>query len=200
MTKQTAEILLGAMVGECYRIDGNEREEKVISFTVNELGKVFIRTEIETRVHKLSTLQDSLKLYETTKIFERPAETARPARIQIRQQVENGIDEDDILKRIEAKLDLLLGNVPRKQIDVSENTPQLLDENVENESYEERRNKSEKQLLIDMLQKHNYSKTKTAIAMGVDRKTLYNKMAKFGLNPKREALEVGAIISEPNYS
>ena len=39
----------------------------------------------------------------------------------------------------------------------------------------------EKQFLIKMLEQHHWQKNRTAQALGIERKTLYRKMKKFGL-------------------
>jgi len=46
-------------------------------------------------------------------------------------------------------------------------------------------NRSEKDLVVDALWRHGFNRTRTAAALGMSRKTLYNKMRKFGLSGQR---------------
>ncbi|MCZ7596658.1 MAG: hypothetical protein M5U09_01300 [Gammaproteobacteria bacterium] len=42
--------------------------------------------------------------------------------------------------------------------------------------------KSEKDLIVDALWRHGFNRTRTAESLGISRKTLYNKMCKYGLS------------------
>jgi PAS domain S-box-containing protein len=53
----------------------------------------------------------------------------------------------------------------------------------ENRSFDKEIEVSEKALILDMLQKHNWKKGKTAAALGINRSTLWRKMKKFKLYP-----------------
>jgi two-component system response regulator HydG len=53
----------------------------------------------------------------------------------------------------------------------------------DNRSFGEKIEISERSLILDMLQKHNWNKGKTASALDINRTTLWRKMNKYGLNP-----------------
>ena len=72
---------------------------------------------------------------------------------------------------------------------LSQRTSRLLE--ADNDSTEEARQKAqnlrmaleefEKQLIIDALKQNQGHKTQTAAILGIDRKTLYTKMKKYGM-------------------